>query len=364
MKRSLQLRTLPHECDPTMVNLSSNDYLGLSDDVDLQQEFLDSVNVRQRSLLTAASSRLLTGNHSAYDAVETTLSNLYDGRSALFFNCGYHVNSGVLPALLDKRDLILADKLSHASLIDGFRLSDATLMRFRHNDMSHLRHILSSYRADYERCVIVTESIFSMDGDAAPLTQLAELKLEFDCWLYVDEAHAVGVRGPRGEGLSVELGLLQTVDLLVGTCGKALASQGAFLISNADIHDFLVSRCRTLIFTTALPPINVAWTDFVLRSMERFSSRRDNLRKLSAYMSRSLGVCSDSQIIPFICGSNDAAVSTAARCRDAGFYVLPIRHPTVPLGTARLRLSLKANMEPQSLNPLTDLLCNIKNSMP
>lgn len=368
MRRADCLRVLPEADTCRMINLSTNDYLGLNDRPGLWEEFLTEYKPSTRSM-SAASSRLLTGNHPEYRHLEDTLRSLYGGRAALVFNCGYHANAGVLPALADKEDVVIADKLIHASLIDGMRLCAANgsrVLRFNHNDMAHLRRLLAQVaKQSVGRVFVVVESIYSMDGDVAPLTELAELRREFGFWLYVDEAHAVGVRGKRGEGLVDELGLLPDVDILVGTCGKALASEGAWVISSDVVRQWLVNKCRTLIFTTGLPPVNVAWTDFIVRRVADMQAERANLLSLGRWLTESL--CGSSpeggatQIVPFICGENAEAVRLSRLAREAGFYVLPIRHPTVPKGQARLRLSLKASMRQADIIPLVNLLVAEKN---
>ncbi len=355
LQASGSLRTLPTVDASTRINLSTNDYLGLNDRTDLIEEFLSHYSPAAGSM-SAASSRLLTGNHHEYLRLEQCLTDLYDGQPALVFNCGYHANAGILPALTDKHDLIIADKLIHASLIDGMRLSEATVVRFRHNDMNHLRALLEKNRPHAANCFIVVESIYSMDGDTAPLEELVSLKREFNAMLYVDEAHGVGVRGLRGEGLLSEKGLTGQADILIGTCGKALASEGAYAITNQTLRQFLINKCRTLIFTTGLPPVNIAWTRFVIEQMQDMTALRDNLKTLSTNFATLLGTTAESQIIPFVCGQNETAISLSAKLRKAGFYVLPIRHPTVPLGQARLRFSLKASMTLDELKPIKDLL--------
>ncbi len=363
LRLSDSLRSLPEADTSHMVNLSTNDYLGLNDRADLYGEFLGSYSPSTRSM-SAASSRLLTGNHLEYRRLEDTLRGLYPGRAALVFNCGYHANAGVLPALVGKGDLVIADKLIHASLIDGMRLcasAGADALRFQHNDVAHLRRLLEGRgRACAGRVFVVVESIYSMDGDVAPLAQLAELRREFGFWLYVDEAHAVGVRGKHGEGLVGELGLGSDVDILVGTCGKALASEGAWVISSDVVRQWLVNKCRTIIFTTGLPPVNVAWTDFIVRRVADMGAERAHLLSLGGWLSERLGIHvpqgGATQIVPYICGENSVAVGLSRRLREAGFYVLPIRHPTVPLGQARLRFSLKATMSRRELEPMVELL--------
>ena len=232
-----------------MLNLSSNDYLGLASDAALQDEFLRSVPERDR-LLSASSSRLLTGNFTAHRELEALLAGRFGRESALTFSSGYHANTGILPAVADAHTLILADKLVHASLIDGIRLSAAQSIRYRHQDYRQLRGLLEKHHAAFGRIIIVTESVFSMDGDVAPLAALAELKRMYpNVMLYVDEAHAIGVRGRHGLGIAEEQDCLRKIDFLCGTFGKALASVGAYVVCSRLMRDYLVNRMRTLIFT-------------------------------------------------------------------------------------------------------------------
>ena len=233
-----------------MLNLSSNDYLGLASNPVLYEDFRKETDVKLLSY-SAVSSRLLSGNHEYYNLLENDLSDLYGKEAALVLNSGYHANIGILPALVGKRDLIVADKLVHASIIDGLRLSEAEMLRYHHLDYEHLREILFNHREEYENVFIVTESIFSMDGDVADLQELCDLKREYDTFLYVDEAHAVGVRGTNGLGCCEEQGCMDDIDFIVGTFGKAFASYGAFVVCDEMFRDFLVNTQRRLIFTTA-----------------------------------------------------------------------------------------------------------------
>ena len=332
-----------------MLNLSSNDYLGLSRDTRLRKEFLTRA-MEEYLPLSSASSRLLTGNFPAYTELEELLASSYGKESALVFNSGYHANMGILPALADKDTLILADKLVHASLIDGIRLSGAAYKRFRHQDYEQAEHILQNSAHTYKRIILVTESIFSMDGDIADLQRLVRIKRQYpNALLYVDEAHAIGVRGKRGLGIAEESGTLRDIDLLVGTFGKALASMGAFVVCSRLLHDVLVNRMRPLIFSTALPPLQVAWTSHIFRLLPRMEDRRTRLKKLSALVAQALqgqgGEVSSSHIIPYIVHDSEACLRLADSLQRKGFYCLAIRPPTVPQGTSRLRLSLTADME-------------------
>ncbi len=332
-----------------MLNLSSNDYLGLADDLDLRCQFLEELTP-QDFIPSASSSRLMTGNFRAHRRLELELAHLYGKEEALLFNCGYHANVGILPAVADERTLILADKLVHASLIDGIRLSKCSYFRYRHNDLNHLEHLLSGQLDRYERFIIVTESVFSMDGDRTNLRALVELKRRYPgVMLYVDEAHAFGVYGPQGLGCAEEEGVTDDIDFLMGTFGKALASEGAFVVCDRTVREYLVNRMRPFIFTTALPPINAAWTRFLLQRLPGMTERRERLRGLGnmlrmAFALKGRHLPGDSQIVPIIVGASDRAVLKAEALQRHGFYVLPVRPPTVPVGTSRLRISLRADI--------------------
>lgn len=343
-----------------MLNLSSNDYLGLSRDMQLRKEFLTRA-MEEYLPLSSTSSRLLTGNYPAYTELEKALASAYGKESALVFNSGYHANVGILPALADKETLILADKLVHASLIDGIRLSGATYKRFRHQDYEQAEQILQASVRTYKRIILVTESIFSMDGDIADLHRLVRLKQEYpNVLLYVDEAHAIGVRGKTGLGIAEESGTLPDIDLLVGTFGKALASMGAFVACSRLLHDVLVNRMRPLIFSTALPPLQVAWTSYLFQLLPHMEERRKHLQRLSASVAQALqgkgGEISSSHIIPYIVKDSEDCLRLAEFLQRKGFYCLAIRPPTVPQGTARLRLSITADLDEENIRPLNELL--------
>ena len=260
-----------------MLNLSSNDYLGLANEVSLREAFLKTITP-ETFLPTSSSSRLLTGNFTAYQELEQQLATMFGAESALLFNSGYHANTGILPAVSDTRTLILADKLVHASLIDGIRLSDAKCIRYRHNEYSQLERLVETYHKEYEQVIIVTESIFSMDGDEADLPRLVKLKRKYpNVLLYLDEAHAVGVRGTGGLGCAEAYGCISDIDFLVGTFGKALASSGAYIVCRQVIRDYLINKMRPFIFTTALPPVTLQWTSFVLRHLAEYQEKREHL---------------------------------------------------------------------------------------
>ena len=338
-----------------MLNLSSNDYLGLASDRSLREEFLRTLTP-DTFLPASSSSRLLTGNFTVYEELEAELAHLFGTEAALIFNSGYHANTGILPAVSDARTLILADKLVHASLIDGIRLSAAKCVRYRHNDLAQLERLLKEHHSAYRRIIIVTESIFSMDGDRADLQALAGLKRRYDVLLYVDEAHAFGVRGKRGLGCAEESGCIRDIDFLVGTFGKAAASVGAYIVCRKTVREYLVNRMRTLIFTTGLPPVNIAWTLFVVRRLADMQERREHLAHIGRTLREALQARGYTCIVPMIVGQSADTVLQAEALQRHGFYALPVRPPTVPEGTSRIRFSLTAEIRSEEIEELTNYL--------
>ena len=332
-----------------MLNMSSNDYLGLASNENLRQSFLQQYADNFPSF-TSSSSRLLTGNFPVYTDLEQFIAQRFQRESALLFNSGYHANLGILPALTTTKSLILADKLVHASMIDGIRLSQCEFFRYRHNDYEHLKSLLEKNAGKFDRTFIVTESVFSMDGDVADLNYLAQLKTQFpNTYLYVDEAHAIGVYGKNGLGIAEQANVIADIDLLVGTFGKALASMGAYVVCDQILKECLINQMRPLIFSTALPPFNVAWTHFIFERLPQFSKERTHLEQLSAFLRQEVEhrtqiMPSQTCIVPYILGENDATLAKAKDLQDQGYYCLPIRPPTVPKDTSRIRLSLTADM--------------------
>ncbi len=346
-------------------NLSSNDYLGLGSEIGLQGEFLETLD-RERFLLGNPSSRLMTGNSPAYEALEAALARAMQAEAALVLGSGFAVNSGVLPAVSRRGDLILADKLVHASLIDGLRLCEAGVewRRFRHNDMEQLATMLAAAprSGDGRRTIVVTESLFSMDGDFAPLAELAALQREYGFWLYLDEAHAFGVYGARGTGLLAAYNAAHPeaplrAEYQVVTFGKALASSGAAVICSEETKGLLVNRMRPLIFSTAMPDMSLLWTRFLLDRLPEFEARRERVRELISIVNNTLQpeVPYGSQIVPIRAGANERALQMAAELREAGFWTTAIRHPTVPQGEARVRVSLCAHHDPAEIERFAKL---------
>ncbi len=342
------------------LNLSGNDYLGIAGNSELIQAFyagLEPENLQDRYGPGSGASRLMTGSHDQYRQLEESLARLYNRDRALVFNSGFQLNIGILPALTRKGDVVLADKFCHASLIDGMRLSAAKIVRYAHLDYEQLENLLKKYSRitqENKPVFIVTESIFSMDGDCADLELLVYLKEKYGAMLYVDEAHAVGVRGRQGLGLAEEQGVLERIDLLIGTFGKAWAGQGAFIVCNRTVCDFLINTVRSLIFTTGLPPVSIHWLNFILPKIQKMTAERHHLAALAAGLRKKLneqGISTGgaSQIVPVLIGGPVGAVIAAEQLRQQGFWVQAVRPPTVPVGTARLRLSVTAAMHQEQL---------------
>ena len=345
----------------TYLNLSGNDYLGVAGDEAWRRAFYASLESDRLPGLSAASSRLLTGNSPEYGALERELSGLYGGRAALVFNSGYHANVGILPALAGKGDLVLSDKLNHASLIDGLQLLEADYKRFRHRDYDQLELILQRERGHYRRVFLASESVFSMDGDLADLNRLVALKHRYDAQLVLDEAHGVGVYGENGGGLAAELGLTAEIEVLVGTFGKAWGSTGAYAMIEPEVREYLINRMRTLIFSTGLPPVILRWSCFVLQHRAELAERRRRLRDYGCRLRRKLvelgwETGGESQIVPLIVGEPQPTVALAEQLQRAGILVFPIRPPTVPQHGSRLRFSLNAALPEDDFAQLLELL--------
>lgn len=356
-------RTIPSETPGDVVDLSSNDYLGLAARADLRGEFFGSLDPAD-ALMSASASRLLGARQREFNSLERTLASAY-GRPALMFNSGYHANVGLVQALAGRRTLILADRLVHASIIDGIRLSGADFLRFRHNDFDHLLDLARAKANDYDTLLVIVESVYSMDGDRADIDRLVDVKRSLPdgrVILYVDEAHAVGVEGPAGLGLVAASSSPDSVDIVVGTLGKALASVGAFAIMNSELRDYMVNKARSLIFSTALPPLCAAWSEFIFRRSLTMDDERRRLAAMSVRLGAIVGAGSPGHIRPLVVGDPRRAVSLSAALLARGFKVMPIRTPTVPPGTERLRFSLSAAVDPADLDRLDSELHKILQS--
>jgi 8-amino-7-oxononanoate synthase len=339
-------------------NLCSNDYLGLSESKELRTAVTEAVRTAPR--IGGTGSRLLSGHLRDWDLLEQEFAEFAGTDAALYFGSGYAANVGLLTSVLRKDDIVFSDELNHASLIDGMRLSGARKIIYRHLDLNDLETALLTTPRFGGRKFVVSETVFSMDGDIANVAELAALCAQHDAGLILDEAHAIGVHGPGGRGIAASAGLPSEIIATTHTCGKALASAGAFVCGSATLREHLINHARTFIFSTAMPPYMAAQIRAALRLARRMDSQRTQLlskaNRLSAEL-RSRGYAtagSVSQIIPVVVGANDDAVATAEFLQGEGFAVRAIRPPTVPAGHARLRLSVTSAIAASDLDRLTN----------
>lgn len=340
------------------IDFSSNDYLGLSSHPEMIER---GKKAYEKYGASSTGSRLLSGDSDLFHELEDKIAEFKNKEAGLIFNSGYQANVGIISTLCEKGDIVFLDKLSHASIIDGVLLSSAKLMRFKHNDMEHLENLLKKERSKYRDALIISESIFSMDGDKAPLKELVDLKNKYNCHLMVDEAHATGIFGKNGAGLVEEEGLSDQMDLIMGTFGKALGSFGAYLACSDKIKQFLINKCRSFIYSTALPPSVIACNIKSMELVKKEPFRRKKLLETAKFFKESLlqkgiKIKSDSQIIPIVVGDNKNAIKLSNKMKENGFLVMPIRYPTVPKGKARIRLSLTYNHENDVLKKIMNLL--------
>ena len=337
------------------LNFASNDYLGISTKTNLIDEFLTN----NKSLFSSASARLLSGSSSEFCELEKTLANIFKKESALIFNTGYQCNLGVISALCRKGDIVFSDKLNHASIIDGMKLSDGEFVRYKHLDYKNLEDLLEKKRKQYNRAIIVSESVFSMDGDCADIDKLIELKNKYNCLLMIDEAHAFCAAGTTLAGLSYK----KDVDIITATLGKAVGSFGAFCVSNSDIINYLINSARSFIFSTSIPPVNIAWSNWLLTVkrdfLEQQKAKLKNLTDSAHSMLDELNIITPSKthIIPILTGSNENTLLVSEKLKSLGYYIPAIRPPTVPEGTSRLRLSLTADTRLEDIITIFNTSC-------
>jgi 8-amino-7-oxononanoate synthase len=347
------------------IPLGSNDYLGLATHPRLKQAIQHAVEEDLR--VASTGSRLLSGNHERWEQLESEFASWVEAEEAVYFPSGYAANIGLLSSVLTRDDTVFSDAANHASLIDGIRLSRAKRVVFPHGDLNFLEDALRRDSSTGQR-VIVVESIFSMEGDHAPLADLVALCETFDAYLIVDEAHSTAVEGIAGRGPIHVLVRSERVLATVHPCGKALASMGAFIAGSKTLREFLINHSRTFIFSTALPPYCAAHVSEALSLARRAHKERTHLHQLSEYLRRGLRAAgfdtgrSDSQIVPVILGTNDAVIRFAAALSEAGFAVRPIRPPTVPAGSSRLRLSLNASLSMENLDTVLNTLRAVRES--
>lgn len=342
------------------VNFCSNDYLGLAENSTLRERVAEFI--RGTGKIGGTGSRLLSGQTEEWRELEEKFAKFAGTESALFFTTGYAANLGLLSSLAGKDDVIFSDARNHASLIDGMRLSGARKVIYPHLNLNALEDALRKEASTVQRKLIVTETVFSMDGDLAPLPEIAELAEKYNAVLILDEAHATAVHGPGGHGLAVAAGLTQRVLAIVHTCGKALASAGAFVCGPAVLKGHLVNHARTFIFSTAFPGYIAAQIGAAMQLSEAMDREREVLLKRAGTFREALQAegfdtaASSSQIVPVVLGSNEATLDAAEHLQREGFAVRGIRPPTVPQGSSRLRLSLTARIPQHELTRLVTSL--------
>jgi 8-amino-7-oxononanoate synthase len=345
-----QLRSLEI---PAGINFCSNDYLGLATNPALRVAVIDAVMRAER--VGSTGSRLLSGNAREWEELEREFADFAGTDAALYFTSGYAANVGLLSALVGRGDIIFSDAANHASLIDGARISGAEKVVFPHCDLAALELALRDRVSQSGRKIVVTESVFSMDGDLAPLREMTVLAKRYGAEIIVDEAHATGVFGPEGRGRVAELGLVNEISAVVHMCGKALASAGAFVCGGATLKKYLINRARTFLFNTALPPYFAEQIRAALALVRGADAERVRLQAMATRLREDLRARgwdtgkSASQIVPVLLGENDVAMRIASDLVREGFEVRAIRPPTVAEGTARLRLSLNCSLKDEDI---------------
>jgi len=336
-----------------LLSFSCNDYLNLSQHPEIKAA---AVAATERYGVGSGASRLVTGNHPLYAALEARLARLKGTEAACVFGSGFLANTGIIPALIGPDDLVVLDELAHACLWAGARLSRAAALAFRHNDVGHAEELLRAHRARHPRALIATDGVFSMDGDLAPLIALGALARRYDAWLLADDAHGIGIIG-GGRGSTFAGATPADVPLQMGTLSKAIGAYGGYLCASQPVVALMHNRARTLIYSTGLPPATVAAAIAALDLIARdpaYAARP--LAKARAFARRAGLPEPQSPIVPIILGTAQAALAASRRLEDAGFLAVAIRPPTVPEGTARLRLAFTAAHPDDAIERLADLV--------
>jgi 8-amino-7-oxononanoate synthase len=345
LRAQSQFRTLD---SPGGINLNSNDYLGLASDPRLKRVVVDAV--AQATTVGSTGSRLLSGNAREWEEAERNFAQFAGTEAALYFGSGYAANVGLLSSILKPGDTVFSDARNHASLIDGIRLSGASKVIYPHGDLSFLENALREHAGVTGAKVIVTETVFSMEGDIAPMHGLTSLARKYGAALVLDEAHATGVLGPQGRGVAAEHGCEREIFAIVHTCGKALASAGAFVCGGHALKDYLVNRARTFIFSTAMPPYFARQIQAAVELAREADAERAHLREIATALREELSArgfdcgTSATHIVPVMLGTNEMALHVASELQQSGFAVRAIRPPTVPEGSARVRFSLTSRI--------------------
>ena len=336
-----------------LISFSCNDYLNLSQHPEIKRAAIAAIETHGAG---SGASRLVTGNHPLFARLEAKLAKLKGAEAACVFGSGYLANTGIIPALMGAEDLVLLDALSHACIFAGAKLTSGAIHEFRHNDLGHLRSLLEQHRGAHRRALVVTDGVFSMDGDLAPVAELAELSREFDAWLMTDDAHGIGVLG-GGQGSSRAAGGARAVPLQMGTLSKAIGSYGGYLCASRPVIDLIRTRCRTLFYSTGLPPSAVAAAIAALDLIAREPDLAARpLRKARAF-TKALGLAeAQSPIVPIVLGDAERTLAASRLLEEAGYLVIPIRPPSVPEGTARLRATFTAAHADRDIARLAEII--------
>ena len=336
-----------------LLSFSCNDYLNLTQHPAIKQAAIAAIETYGAG---SGASRLVTGNHPLYAQLEARLARIKQTEAAVVFGSGYLANAGIIPVLIGIDGMVLADELSHACLFAGAQLSRGTVMTFRHNDLAHARELLARHRNEYNHALIVTDGVFSMDGDLAPLAELLALANEFDAWLMSDDAHGLGVVG-GGRGSSYVGNAHIPIPLQMGTLSKAIGAYGGYLCGSSAVIDLIRNRARTLIYSTGLPPSCVAAAIAALDLIEREPGYAAlPVQKAKAFTGAVGLPAAQSPIVPVIIGEEEATLAASRLLADVGFLAAPIRPPTVPAGTARLRLTFTAQHPDDQIARLAGLV--------
>jgi len=340
------------------IDFSSNDYLGLASDPRLAAAVTDAL---RENALGAGAARLISGDHPLHEALERELAEFKRAEAALLFGSGYLANVGTIPALAGRRDVIYADALNHASLIDACRLSRAEVRTFPHLDLAGLADMLDADRGRFRRRLIVVDGVFSMDGDLFPLCELTNIAQAYDAWTYVDDAHGTGVLGENGRGSAEHWRIEGQIDVIMGTLGKAFGVAGAYVTGSRVLIDYLLNRARAFVFTTAQPPALAAAALAALHVIQSEPELRARLRRNAARVRSALRVPGPAggHIIPVLIGEGDATMRVGAALRERGILVGAVRPPTVPLGTSRLRITLSAAHTDDDIERLLGALAEV-----
>ena len=347
------------EVDSSLINLSSNDYLGLAQDTELKKKFYSKFS----PTLSSSSSRLITGCSKEVMEFEKKAQEIY-GKPCITFNSGFDANSSIIETFYNKNSLILTDRLNHASIYDGIVNCEAKFLRYRHLDLEHLEEILKKNIDKYDDILVVTETVYSMDGDIVDIEKLVELKKKYHFDLMIDEAHSYGV---FGYGIVHNLELIDYVDFLVIPLGKGGASMGAMVICDNLYKEYIINKSRKFIFSTALPPVNHQWNLFILSHMNDFDKKRAKLEFLKNYMLKTLkenniDTISNTHIISIIVGDNATLNKISHNLKEKGFLVYGVKEPTVPAGTSRFRIGLNPTLTTKDINRFVQELKNELNS--